>query len=262
MSARSKRTTVSQSWEPALESFLRPWRRRRNVTGALVCGSYVTGDASAHSDVDVQILLADGTSWEERGNDVVDGYLFEYFANTAERKRAYFQEGMALNRPATATMFVTGRVIFDDDGGVARLRRDAARVLRRPYAALSRRQVERTKYADWDSLDNLEDLAARGVPLAHAYHAHLQGIYADYARFLRQPVLPAPQLYRYLSDPWFRRKYRLEPFPDATFRRLLTSALEARGRPAMLASARQLTRHVLRRLGGFDIDGWRLRVTT
>ena len=34
------------TWEGAVEEFLKPWRKRPDVVGALVCGSYVTSTAS------------------------------------------------------------------------------------------------------------------------------------------------------------------------------------------------------------------------
>lgn len=63
-----------EPWEAAVDKFLEPWRRRKCVIGAMVCGSYVTGDPSKHSDLDVQIILAKGTCWRERGNRIVDDF--------------------------------------------------------------------------------------------------------------------------------------------------------------------------------------------
>lgn len=247
------------SWERSLTTFLEPWRKRVEVTGALICGSRVTGDATPRSDLDVQIVLAEGTPWRERGNRLIDGVLFEYFANAPAQTRAYFENDRRSHRPVTATMFATGRVIFDEVGDLAALRREAGGWLRRPFFDPKAAEVERMKYAAWNSLDNLRDLYERQTPIAHAYHEHLQVVYRGYARFLRQSVLPPAQLGRYLTDVRFRAKYRLRPFPDERFRDALVQALEAPGPAEMLHYAEHLTHHMLDRMGGFEIDGWRLR---
>jgi predicted nucleotidyltransferase len=60
-------------WQSALDAFLALWRSRPEVTGALVCGSFVVGDPSPRSDIDVHILLREDAVWRQRGNQVVDG---------------------------------------------------------------------------------------------------------------------------------------------------------------------------------------------
>ena len=82
-----------QGWEIALQKFLKKWDNRKNVIGALVCGSYVTGNPSKHSDIDVHIILDSKTSWRERGNEIIDGFLIEYFANPIKNHYKYAEEG-------------------------------------------------------------------------------------------------------------------------------------------------------------------------
>ena len=70
-----------EPWERALTVFLEEWKNREDVIGAIVCGSYVTGNPSLHSDIDVHIILSDKVNWRTRGNVVVNNYLIEYFVN-------------------------------------------------------------------------------------------------------------------------------------------------------------------------------------
>ena len=249
-----------EAWQRALQEFIAPWRARPDVVGALVCGSYVTGAPSPRSDIDVVIVLAPRVKYRERGNRVVGGYLLEYFANPAAQFRAYFRRDHARNRPHTATMFATGRVLFDPRSAVRQLRADARAWLARPLRAPKREELAVERYFFWDMLDNLRDLDERGsAGFAHAYQHHVQEVYEFYARCLRQPVLPARQLYAYLSDARARRKYLLSPFPDRRFAALLLQALRAREQSAMRRAAEALTAHATRQLGGFEIDGFKLR---
>ena len=93
----------------ALEKFLSDWKDKDKIIGVLVCGSFVTGGASKHSDIDVQIILDNEVTWRERGNKIVDGFLIEYFANPLYRYEGYFEEDYSRNRTVTAHMFATGK---------------------------------------------------------------------------------------------------------------------------------------------------------
>jgi predicted nucleotidyltransferase len=248
------------AWQRALQEFIAPYRARPDVIGALVCGSYVTGAPSPRSDIDVVIVLAPSAKFRERGNRIVSGYLFEYFVGPPAQFRAYFADGHARSRPNTATMFATGRVLFDPRGAVRRLRAQARQWLRRPLRPLQPSELAHERYFYWDSLDNLRDLDEQGSPAyAHAYHHHVYDVYSTYARFLRQPLVRPRQLYAYLSDARARKKYLQSPFPDRRFAALLRRALCASDARAMRQAAEALTAHATERLGGFEIDGFRLR---
>jgi hypothetical protein len=177
---------ATPAWQSALNEFIAPYRAQRDVIGALVCGSYVTGAPTPRSDIDVAIVLAPRVKHRERGNRIVGRYLVEYFANPPAQFRAYFAHGHACNRPATATMFATGRVLFDQRGAVRALRAHARRWLARPFALPKRAEIASERYYFWDLLDNLRDLDERGdAGFAHAYHHHVHEIYAFYARCLQ-----------------------------------------------------------------------------
>ena len=81
-----------KDWETALDKFLVSWKVRKEVTGVLVCGSFVTGKPAPHSDIDLHIVLSESVLWRERGNKIVDGFLIEYFANPPRQIREYFKE--------------------------------------------------------------------------------------------------------------------------------------------------------------------------
>jgi len=114
-----------QDWEKALDKFLLDWRDREDVTGTLVCGSYITGGPSRHSDIDLHIVTSDENDWRERGNKIIDGYLVEYFVNPSKQIKEYFREDHQNNKVMAATQFVTGKIILDKDGAVAELKEEA-----------------------------------------------------------------------------------------------------------------------------------------
>ncbi|HMI94676.1 MAG TPA: nucleotidyltransferase domain-containing protein, partial [Polyangiales bacterium] len=145
---------ATPEWQRALQEFIAPYRAQRDVIGALVCGSYVTGAPSPRSDIDVVIVLSPRVKQRERGNRIVGGHLLEYFANPPAQFRAYFANDHARNRMVMATMFATGRVLFDPRGAVKTLREHARRWLARPFPLPKRGEIAAERYFFWDLLDN------------------------------------------------------------------------------------------------------------
>ena len=61
-----------ENWEIALNKFVDEWKSKPEVTGMIVCGSYITWNPTSHSDIDIQIILKEGHSDEKN-------YLYNYF---------------------------------------------------------------------------------------------------------------------------------------------------------------------------------------
>jgi predicted nucleotidyltransferase len=248
------------SWQEALTEFLLPWRELDAVEGAVVTGSRVFGTATARSDVDVHIVLIDGIEWRERGNRMVRAHLIEYFANPIAQIKKYMEEDHRAGKRNDARMFALGRVVFDRRGEVEELRRYAKDQFALPFTELDHSETELAKYGLWDQLDGLRDLRDERSPgFAFAAAIALAALVETYARYLRLEVPPLNRLHRFLTDPTFRERYFLAELPDAGFSDLLRRALEETDEQAVLDAIDRLTSHVLDSMGGFDIDGWRLR---
>lgn len=269
MSTTKTTEESAPGWERALDAFLRSWKVRRDVVGALVTGSYAMGTQTDLSDIDVHIVLSPNVAWRERGNQRVDGFLIEYFANPPQQIERYMELDHATGRLADAHMFTVGRILFDKTGDVRRLKRVAARWMKRPLsrarstgprrtsiAPATRAWQEQYKYAIWDHLDGLQDLAMRDEPsFLYVYAITLELVVSTYARFLRAPLPPYSKLHRFLSDPAFTAAYRLPPFPDRRFVELVLPCFAGCSLPKLEAAAR----YVQDAMGGFEIDGWKHR---
>jgi len=248
------------NWEAALDQFLARWRDRPEVTGALVCGSYVTGDPSPRSDIDVHILLKPSTTWRERGNDVVGGFLIEYFSNPPHRIAEYFRGDYADNDHACATQFVTGRIVFDRTGVVAKLKRDARKWVSKPFRKPTREQTLMGRYGLWDNLDNFQDAVERGEPdLAWRYVHSLSNVLRVYTHHTGNCFLRHDKAYAGLTGDSLAKKYAQRPFSDQLFARRFAAAMLETDPAKMLPTLEALTRYMQRKMGGFEIDGFRLR---
>src|SRR5690349_24070586 len=147
-----------KTWELALEEFLRPWKLRPEVVGAILCGSRVHGTDDKFSDVDVHIVLRDSMKWRERGNKKIRGVMIEYFANPARLYAKYAANERGGNGGGITRMLGHGRILFDKTGAVAKIIRWARRAMGRSFPRPGRLERESGKYRMEDSLDALNSL--------------------------------------------------------------------------------------------------------
>lgn len=242
--------------EASLNKFLAPWRRKSGYLGAILTGSYATGTQTEFSDVDVQIVYKDGTEWRERGNKIMDGYVFEYFANPVGQYKKYMDKEYASGKRTTARMFVTGLIIEDTGNNVGVLKNEAEKMFKKKFAKISKFDAEIAKYTIWDNVDGLKDLEKRNTPdFLVLYGITLVKVFEIYAKFLGIEMPTTSKLYRFLSDRSFRENYKMAEVPDGQFVKLLMSSLKKKD----LKSIEKLVKHVQSQMGGFNIDGWKLK---
>lgn len=249
-----------EKWRQAVELFLKDWKENEEVIGALVCGSYVTGNPSEHSDIDLHILLKSGIDWRERGNKVVDGYLIEYFANPKEQILKYFHEEIASRSCVTAHMFSSGEILFDKTGELGEVVKQSADWMKKPFDEMSDISSEIKKYFLWDMQDNLHEVYKHSrETFSFVYHCYLKEIYATYSEYTGFPAASANKVIRFLENENDKKKYMIPDFPDKVFQNLFVKAAVSSDTNEMVILYENITNHVLNMMGGFKIDGWKIR---
>ncbi|NJD99701.1 nucleotidyltransferase [Thermococcus sp. LS1] len=247
---------MEADWKLALEQFIEDWKIKDFVEAALLTGSYAVGLQTKYSEVDVYIVLSDDVEWRERGNVVINGTLIEYFANPVRQIRHYFEEEFAQNSRATARIIVIGKVLFDRTGIAEVLKAEALEYMKRPFERPDETWVEVAKYSLWDMLDSLKDAEDRNDPSSgYLYHLALSRALEVYSKFLGVEIPPVSKAYRLFRDERFRKAYMFEEFPDREFVELFLNALER----SKAENLERVITHIFEKMGGFDIDGWRLR---
>jgi predicted nucleotidyltransferase len=247
-------------WRKALDVFLKEWIQNEELSGILVCGSYVTGNPSKRSDIDVHLVLKEGNEWRERGNRMVNGYLVEYFCNPPVQIRNYFEEDYRDRGTHAAVQFATGEIIMDEEGTIAGLKEEAGNWLAKPFERLSGTTAELIKYGIWDSLDNLHDLhEQKRADFSFVYQNSLRELFDQYCQTLGVEAIPYYQIGSYLTEPVYLQKYLKQPFPDEAFASKFVQAAAASSEDDMVHHYEYLCHHVLNKLGGFSVDGWKMR---
>jgi hypothetical protein len=240
-----------------LESFLKPWRKRGEVLGCLLVGSYACELANDFSDIDLYFILADHAPERERGDHVVGRWTIEYNADPVRYVRSLQSTQFAVGNRHCARKVASGKVIFARDDTLAKLQAEAGAYMRMPVKRSDATTAEMAKYYMWDQIDNLRSLwHYRSPGFWYAYHCGIQNIVGHYAAFLGSEVLRPVRMHEFFTDEVFRKKYKIDAFPDALFMRMAASCIET----PSLEKIEQLTIYVQEKMGGFVLDGWTLKV--
>lgn len=222
-------------------------------------GSYVHGTQTPRSDIDFHIVLSDDIDWRERGNKIVDGILMEYFANPLRQIYRYFEADYKSHSKIDARMFSVGKILYDKDGVMLELKKFGQKELKRKYQKPDKARIEIIKYGLWDRLDNLADVYFdKRISFDFLYNLLLLSTLQQYAEFLQADVVKG-KVDKFLTSDSFRQRYLIEKFPDDRFAKLFIGCLQAKTNKNKYESAQKIINHVLNKMGGFEVDGWRLR---
>jgi len=247
-------------WQAALEKFVKEWGRKPEVVGIVVCGSYITGNPTKHSDIDIQIVLKKGCKWRERGNKIIDGFLMEYFANPPERTVKYFEEDWKIRRMITAHMFATGKIILEKNDETKKLVKIAKKYLNKNTNSMPKAKIELAKYHLFDGLDNLQEIHFKNTPdFNFVYYSLLGKIFDYYSEYAEFPNTQPHKILRFLLKEEDRKKYNIQEFQDSKFVKLFIQAITEKEKSNQLKIAEILVKYVQSKMGGFNISNWKFR---
>lgn len=139
----------------AARQFVDQQQQDDDIIGIILTGSMVHGTLDKHSDIDITMILRPDCAYRERGNTWIDGIEIEYFKNSPQQIRKYFQQER--NSPHTAHMLTHGEVVYQSDPIIDALIAEAKTHWATPPPALASGQIEIAKYHLDDSLKDLHD---------------------------------------------------------------------------------------------------------
>lgn len=239
--------------QEVIATLMARWRRNAWVEGVLLFGSHAHGLATDRSDIDLSVLASQPALVPGHGLHHFQGHLVEVFVNTRGFYESTFQRFHADNSRIAQSQFASAKILFDLNGEAAGIQLAAREWLAKPRIRQTPQEAEWPKRVIWLQFGRLESIVQDGRPSAgFALHGFVHQVYAMYATFLGQPVMPMDRLEPYLADGPKRESYLQEPFPDGTFGHTLLQALRERSEHRLFALARGLKDQALRGMGGFE----------
>lgn len=249
-----------EKWKLALKEFLKKYEEDDNVVGALLCGSYATGNYNEFSDIDVHLIMKNSVNYTERGNVDSNSYLIEYFMNPVWKYKEYMKENYNKNILTMANMFAYGKIIYDLDGSVKELQELALDYIDRPLNNIKTETLDMNNYHLWDHLDELKVCLRENNPEFNIIYYNLLGkVYDAYSEYLSIPRLPKCKIYKILTDEDFRRKYHVFKLPENEFIRLYLKCFEIQKPDIMYKNIEELINYYYKKQGGFNIREFKLR---
>jgi len=245
-----------QKWEKALLQFLKKYENKPYFEGALLCGSYATGNQNEFSDIDVHILISDTQNWRERGMVRTDGFLIEYFINPIKKIKQEFRDDYSDGGNASANMFGYGKILFDKNGNVKKLKQEALRFLKKTPKKITPQKLALDFYGAWDLMDELKCAIAEKRGFDLVYYELVKKLLTIHFKLNGIAKISLAKTEKILSNPKFAKQYHIQKLPDQKFTKLFLSALQNKKQNAI----QKLFNFVMTESDEFDIGQFKSKI--
>ena len=247
------------NWENALNKFLNQYKDEDYFLGAILTGSYATGNNTPNSDIDVFIVTKDSTTWRERGNKLIDGYLIEYFINPVRQVLNEFEEGFINNGIATTRIFLGSKILYDKDGTIEKLINIAKENINREIEPLPEFKKKMNNYTIWQSFYELTSKYERKEDIDFTYNIYLNNIIESYFLNKQIPLLPIHKIEKMLINEEYRKRYNVNKLPEDEFVNKLLNCFNEKDYNKRYEYAKELYNYYMEQNNDFDINDFSLR---
>ena len=247
-------------WEVAIEKFLESYIKKEYFLGAILTGSYATGNNDENSDIDIYIITTDDTKWRERGNKNIDGFLIEYFINPKRKIFSYMEQELQTYCLSTTMIFVNAKILYDKNCSVQELI-DVAKsnANLNNFADIDDFKFKMNCYGVWDSFDELESKYKKHEDIDFSYYIFIQKVLESYFYNKRIPSIPLNKIKKILKKDNFRNRYNVKKLPDQEFILKIINCFEEKNYDKKFNYARDLYNYFFSQFTNFDINNLIIR---
>ena len=250
-----------EKWEAAAREFIEQCEFHADIEAVFLTGSYAAGNADEFSDIDLYIVLNDGCDWRIRGSKLFgNGYRIEYFANPIRQVKHYIDSSYKDVRIIEINMILNGIVIVDKNSIAESLRAYCLQKDIANFPALGGFHVRTGQYTLWDNFDELtRAYSDKTADFAMQYYIFIQHAFDFYSRYICSPVPNYHHLYKWLVDETYHNNYKLPPYNDEVFIKLVAASFGNLDMGAMFEQASKTKDYILSKVGGFDVNNFSLK---
>ena len=248
-----------EKWELVVDKFLEEYKNEDYFLGAILTGSYATGNNDINSDIDIFIVTKDSTTWRERGNKLIDGYLIEYFINPVRQVLKEFEEGFIDNAIATTLIFAGSKILYDKDGTIEKLVNRAKEDFNKDLEVIPEFEWKMNCYTIWHSFYELSSKYTKNEDIDFTYNIYLNDIIKSYFLNNEIPLLPVHKIERILKDEEYRKRYNVKKLPDDIFIEKLLKCFNEKDYNKKFMCAKDLYDYYMKQNSNFDINDFSFR---
>lgn len=111
-----------------IKEILEELKQDERVQAVLLTGSYVYGNPTDESDLDVRVVTKNGANWVEKYR-MRFGHKVELFCNPPEVIRNYFDINRKENKPNALHFWTHGKIVYDPSRIAQQLKNEATKLL-------------------------------------------------------------------------------------------------------------------------------------
>lgn len=215
-----------EKWEKVLNEFLKEYVDDDSILGAILGGSYATGNYTENSDIDISIITTND-NYKKRGNVIIDDIMIEYFINPISELKKYMEDDYNnRHRLSTSNLIGNGKIIFSRGNIMEDLQKEALSYYDKEFPTPDETKVKCQKYACWDAYDELKDKVKNNESYNLNYFVLLQNLIDCYYYSNNVASVPISKLEQILRNKEYARKYNLKNEPSEEFKRLVLECID------------------------------------
>lgn len=248
----------NQKWQ-IIDKFLTNYKNNDYFIGAVLSGSYASGNENENSDIDIYVITNDSISYKERGMKLVDGQLVEYFINPISQIKKYLKEEQDNKYCLDIRMLSNCKIIIDKTGEVQELVNDAKNVLKKGPIELDEYTYKINCYMVWSRFDELEIKYKRHEDIEFNYNTFLSQVINSYLKNKRIFLFNQCKIEEIIKNEDFRKNYKIGKELDSEFQKLLLNCLNEKNYKKRFEYARKLYDYFKKEFNDFDINNFKLK---
>lgn len=215
-----------EKWERVLNEFLEEYKKNEEIIGAILGGSYATGNYTESSDIDISIITSND-NYKKRGNIIIDDIMVEFFINPISELKKYMEDDYNnRHRLSTSNLIGNGKIIFAKDDSIVELQKVALSYFDKDFPEPNEVSVKCKKYACWDAYDELKDKVKKNESYNLNYFVLLQELVDCYYYSNNIASVPISKLEQILRNKEYAKKYNLKNEPTDEFKDLVLACID------------------------------------
>lgn len=189
-----------------------------HVLGIIVYGSYVTGYSNEDSDVDVHIIMDDSDKNIYRGVSNSNGFKIEYFEKPISDIYLSIENDFVTNNNAYLAIIGLGKIIYDRNGEIEKLKHYILKKYSQPMPALSGDDAIEMAVIIDNKIKKLRAMFENNNPeFVYNYYLVIEKIRKFYSRLCGCGDIPVEKAFKIYTDEKYRESFGMSTVPDEEF---------------------------------------------
>ena len=247
----------NQKWN-TINKFINDFKDKDYYEGAVLSGSYASGNYNENSDIDIYII-ANNINYKERGMKLIDGQLLEYFVNPINQIEKDLEEGQNNKNCLDIRMLSNCIILNDKNGKVNDIVVKAQKVLEKGPKKPDEHTYKINCYMVWSRFDELELKYKRKEDIDYNYNVFLSQVINSYLQNKQIFLVNLCKIENILKNEQFKKNYNIGKELDIEFQNLLLKCFNAKGYDEKFKCAKNLYSYFKKEFNNFDIYNFNLK---